>query len=399
MEKVQPDNFKFSLGGFSRTSWQVSWEGGKLLWRKFGPEWQELTCEEIEPSDEQWVAFWTTLDESRIWSWDEAYYTEATRAGEDLPEDASIEELAELSDNILSWAVEILLKDGRYIDSSGSNAVPGQTAKARASRQRRRRGGRSRRPQKPEAEVQESAGVTAIMLADSNAGIPDNTFDLFLEALKTLIQGRELGDEEQIPEAVETSFRGRTEKKRSKKSPLEVLEAETGEATRSRKKRRTLRRRDGSGSSKSETTRTTRKRSGRRRKGAGRPADGETVGTEGAGTEGVKKKRRRRRRRSDTTASSATGENKPGESGGENRSPARRRRRRRPAGSGSKPAGSGSTNGPSDSGARSAGGGSAGGQPARGQQAGGEGAPKKRRRRRRRRPGGKGDSAPASGGE
>ncbi|MGB1398392.1 MAG: hypothetical protein ACPG7R_11170, partial [Planctomycetota bacterium] len=176
MEKVQPDNFKFSLGGFSRTSWQVSWEGGKLLWRKFGPEWQELTCEEIEPSDEQWVTFWTTLDESRIWSWDEAYYMEATRAGEGLPEDASIEELAELSDDILSWAVEILLKDGRYIDSSGSNAVPGQTAKARASRQRRRRGGRSRRPQKPEAEVQESADNTAIMLADSNAGIPENTF-------------------------------------------------------------------------------------------------------------------------------------------------------------------------------------------------------------------------------
>ena len=158
------------------------------MWRKFGPEWQELASEEIQPSDDDWITFWNTLDESRIWSWDEAYYTEARRAGEDLPQDASIEELAELSDDILSWAVEILLKDGRYIDSSGSNAVPGQTAKSRSSRQRRRRGGRSRRDHKPEAEKAE-VELTAIMLADSNAGIPDNTFDLFLGALKTLIQG------------------------------------------------------------------------------------------------------------------------------------------------------------------------------------------------------------------
>ena len=385
MEKVQPDNFKFRLGGFSRTSWQVSWEGGKLLWRKFGPEWQELTSEEINPSDDQWIAFWTTLDESRIWSWDEAYYTEATRAGEDLPEDASVEELAELSDDILSWAVEILLKDGRYIDSSGSNAVPGQTAKARTPRNRRRRGGRPRRDPKPAAATEENTDTTAIMLADSNAGIPDNTFDLFLEALKTLIQGRELGDEEEIPAAVETSYRGRTEKKRSRKSPMEMLEAETVETTKTRKKRRTLRRRDGAASSKSETTRTTRKRSGRRRKGAARSANGETANAETAGAEGVKKKRRRRRRRpgrsnAEGAGSASGGDGKPAESGAENRSSTRRRRRRKPAGSGSGSA-------PTDS-APTAPGGS------------GEGATKKRRRRRRRRPGGKsGDSAPASGGE
>ena len=389
MEKVQPDNFKFRLGGFSRTSWQVSWEGGKLLWRKFGPEWQELTCEELEPSDEQWIAFWNTLDESRIWSWDEAYYMEATRAGEDLPEDASIEELAELNDDVLSWAVEILLKDGRYIDSSGSNAVPGQTARARTSRNRRRRGGRPRRDPKPETAAEENPDATAILLADSNAGIPENTFDLFLEALKTLIQGRELGDEEEIPSAVETSYRGRTEKKRSRKSPMEMLEAETGEATRTRKKRRTLRRRDGAGSSKSETTRTTRKRSGRRRKGAGRSAEGETVSAENAGAEGVKKKRRRRRRRpgrssAEGATTNAGNEARPAESGGENRSSSRRRRRRRPTGSGSgsaESAPSGNTSG------------SGGG--------GGEGATKKRRRRRRRRPGGGkgGDSAPASSAE
>ena len=161
------------------------------MWRKFGPEWQELASEEIQPSDDDWITFWNTLDESRIWSWDEAYYTEARRAGEDLPQDASIEELAELSDDILSWAVEILLKDGRYIDSSGSNAVPGQTAKSRSSRQRRRRGGRSRRDHKPEAEKAE-VELTAIMFADSIAGIPYNTLDLFLGALHTLIQGKDL---------------------------------------------------------------------------------------------------------------------------------------------------------------------------------------------------------------
>lgn len=353
------------------------------MWRKFGPEWQELASEEIQPSDDDWITFWNTLDESRIWSWDEAYYTEARRAGEDLPQDASIEELAELSDDILSWAVEILLKDGRYIDSSGSNAVPGQTAKSRSSRQRRRRGGRSRRDHKPEAEKAE-VELTAIMLADSNAGIPDNTFDLFLGALKTLIQGKELGDEEEIPSAVETSFRGRTEKKRSRKSPLEALESETAVTKKVRKKRRTLRRRDGAPSNKSETTNTTHKRSNRRRKGTSAAGEGDASQPQNSGAEGATKKRRRRRKRSGKPSTDAAGaptaaNASTAESGGENKPPRRRRRRS------NKPRNpedrSGQTNGPAKENG-----------PA------GEGAVKKRRRRRRRRPGNKeGESSPPAG--
>ena len=294
MEKVHPDNFKFHLGGFSRTSWQVSWEAGKLYWRKFAAEWQEVASEEIQPSDEEWLAFWNALDESRIWSWDEAYYSQASRAGEDLPDNASIEELAELSDDILSWGVEILLKDGRYIDSSGSNAVPGRTAKARSSRNRRRRGGRPQRNRKPSAEAESAA--PAIMLADSNAGIPEDTFDLFLGALRILIRGKEFGDDEVIPQAVETAFRGRTEKRRSRKSPIDLLEAETTEKAKPRKKRRTLRRRDGKTPNQSET-KTTRKRSRRRKKPA---KDGTGEGAAGAesksGSMVTRKKRRRRRR-------------------------------------------------------------------------------------------------------
>ncbi len=376
MEKVEPDNFKFRLGGFTRTSWQVSWEGGKLIWRKFAAEWQELTSEEIHPSDDEWTAFWSALDESQIWSWNEAYYLEAERACDQIPASASEDELADASDDIISWAVEVLLKDGRYIDSSGSNAVPGKTGRAKSPRNRRRRGGRSGRPQRsPEAT---EVAPTAVMVRDSNAGIPEDTFDIVLNAIKTLIKGKELGDEEQIPEAVETVFRGRTEKKRARKSPLELFEAEETETSKPKRRRRSIKRQDGSKDNRSEEQKTTRKKSRRRKKPTGEAVQRKDASQgENAATNPTRKRRRRRRKPAnpenrDSQATSTSAGNKP----------AARRPKQRPAGSSTQKANPDSAHS------------SAAPQ--------GDGAPgavkKKRRRRRRRKPAGDGSSAPKPSG-
>lgn len=135
------------------------------------------------------------------------------------------------------------------------------------------------------------------MVRDSNAGIPEDTFDIVLNAIKTLIKGKELGDEEQIPEAVETVFRGRTEKKRARKSPLELFEAEETETSKPKRRRRSIKRQDGSKDNRSEEQKTTRKKSRRRKKPTGEAVQRKDASQgENAATNPTRKRRRRRRK-------------------------------------------------------------------------------------------------------
>ncbi len=314
MEKVEPDNFNIKYGGFGRISWQVRWEGGQVVWRRFAPEWTEVATEEVKPEPQQWVDFWSALDESRIWDWNEVYYRSADRI--DVPDgeggkDAS-DSPPEDTDDVISWSVEILLKDGRLVDSSGSNAVPGETRRSRRGRGR----GRSRRNQPATASNQnagsetiapESAAVTSDPTVDgNNSGIPDDTFDRFLRALRALLGGREFADDdgEVIPEALPTQFRSRTAERKDRPDPFAEEEKKSSpKRSRSKRKVRSSRSRSESSSApRGEGGSSRRKRSRR----GGKKRTGETVASStaaGGETPNPARKRRRRRR-------------KPGQAGG-----------------------------------------------------------------------------------
>ena len=306
MEKVEPDNFNVKYGGFGRISWQVRWEGGQVVWRRFAPEWTEVATEEVKPEPQQWVDFWSALDESRIWDWNEVYYRSADRI--DVPDgDEGKDETdnpPEDTDDVISWSVEILLKDGRLVDSSGSNAVPGETRRSRRGRGR----GRNRRHQQSTAkdqttgsgtDVADSAAVTSEPIDDgNNSGIPDDTFHRFLQALRALLGGREFADDdgELIPEALPTQFRARTAERKDRPDPFAEEEKKSSpQRSRSKKRVRSSRSRSVSSSAPRGGGGTSQRKRPRR---GGKKRTGETVSsTTGAAGDAPNPARKRRRRR------------------------------------------------------------------------------------------------------
>ncbi|MDE0960895.1 MAG: hypothetical protein OSB09_08950 [Planctomycetota bacterium] len=390
MKKVEPDNFLVKYGGFGRISWQVRWERGQVKWRRFAPEWTEIASEEFQPEPQHWIDFWQSLDESRIWDWNEVYYRSAERASD--PKDENQED----SDDVISWSVEILLKDGRLVDSSGSNAVPGETRLSRRGRSRGRGRGRRDQPaaQKPPAKTQrdrsdETTDTTAdpteeIKPLNNNSGIPDDTFDQFLHALRLLLGGREFANDEigAVPETLPTQYRARTVERTDRPDPFAEEEKQAkpqgSPSRRSGRKpadgRRNVRGANSrtAASSSSNPDGTTRKRSRRSKK---RPGEG-TESTVAATGNPANPKRRRRRRPSKPAGAAQTG----GPS--------------RPESSGSS-GNSGDSRSPASSGAPRQGQGQGPGQEPRGD---GDGTQKKRRRRRRRRkPGGDGAAGSSAG--
>ena len=357
MEKVEPDNLDVKYGGFGRPSWQVRWEGGKLCWRRFEAEWTEVAEEEIQPETQQWLDFWEALDQSRVWDWNEVYYRAASRA--DQQQGSSDEEEKEADpDEVVSWSVAILLKDGRLIDSSGSNAVPGATRRSRRGRGQRR----GRRPEnKPDPVPSEETPATSETSDTpekeksdpSNVGIPADTFDQFLTAVRNLIGGREFADqnEDETPESLSTPFRTLTPKRKTPIDPFaedELIATQKKTHKRSKKrstsgKKRTMRRQEGGSES------TSGKRKKKRRRSGGKSDTGEKVGAENSPTTG--RRRRRRRKRSGNApggeSKAPQGKKNTQQSAGQGTSgdaPAkkkRRRRRRRPGGGSGKSGDSG----------------------------------------------------------
>lgn len=274
MAKLIPDTLSAVIGSFELPSWRIAWERNRLVWQEMGPEYEVLTEEEIEPSDEQWQDFWAELDEIQVWDWDSFYFNRSD--GEQT---------------VVSWELEILLNDGRMIDSSGSNAVPGETRELKKRRSR----------EKPPAESEEQKPDF------TNDGIPTDTFDRFVAALRILVGNRVFGNPESIPEKVATPARSLTTA-----APIKPV----------RKRRRRAKR-----GGKAETAGSSRSRSGRsssRRRSTSRSKNG-------SGEEAPPKRRRRRRRKG--PAKSAAGESNRSQSskseGDSSKNPAGRRRRRR----------------------------------------------------------------------
>ncbi len=361
MEKVEPDSLDVKYGGFGRTSWQIRWEGGKLVWRRFAAEWTEVALEEIQPESQSWVDFWQSLDKSKVWDWNEVYYRAAERAvDKNSPADveATEKDPAIDPDEVISWSVSILLKDGRLIDSSGSNAVPGATRRTRRGRGRGRGGPPSKR--EPAAEKPDSKNVTDDTVntatADpSNVGIPTDTFDQFIDAVKALIGGREFADilDEQAPETLPTQYRTLTPRRANRPDPFAQEELET--QTKKTRRRKKIGKRSSTsgrkqttrvGENKSENKTGQRKRT--RRKPTRQSEQGEKVASENA--EGAPRRRRKRRRsrkkgdgasvegnspqvKKTTTSGPQSGQpTKEGDGTGQKKKRRRRRRRRKPGG-------------------------------------------------------------------
>jgi hypothetical protein len=328
-------------GGFGRPSWQVCWGGRKLRWRRFEAEWTEVAEEEIEPETQQWLDFWQALDQSRIWDWNEVYYRAADRV--DQQKESSDDEQQEIEpDDVISWSVTILLRDGRLIDSSGSNAVPGATRRSRKGRGQRRAEKPERIPE-PVATEETPEKSDEQKSDPSNVGIPDDTFDQFLTAVRKLIGGREFAvqDGDETPETLATQFRTLTPKRKTRPDPF----AEDELATTIRKPRK--RSRTGAKRSTSGRKRTTRvpeggsegktgKRQRTRRPRGEKSEQGQKVGAENSSTAG----RRRRRRRKPSGDSPAGESNAPQEKkttpssdkhgqASSGTAPARKKRRRR----------------------------------------------------------------------
>ncbi|MEE2883259.1 MAG: hypothetical protein VYD70_05985 [Planctomycetota bacterium] len=350
MEKVEPDNLNVKYGGFGRTSWQIRWEGGKLCWRRFAAEWTEVAEEKIQPEEQHWLDFWQALDLSRIWDWNEVYYRAAERSDkeESTPD---TEELEVKPDDVISWSVEILLKDGRLVDSSGSNAVPGATRQSRSGRGQRR--GQNQKKTAVEVKTTESDSDTT-QLDPSNAGIPTDTFDQFLTAVRNLIGGREFADleESNTPNTLHTQYRTLTPKRKNRPDPFAEEEAA------SKKKKSSKRSKIGSKGSSSRRKRTTRvgedgsaskvsrRKKTRRKSRSSGQAQGEKVGTETSEATPRRRKRRRRKRSGAQSSGEGTTPQQKTTSGGPDaknqtatgdtptRKKKRRRRRRRKPGGG-----------------------------------------------------------------
>ncbi|HIA28384.1 MAG TPA: hypothetical protein EYN79_09810 [Planctomycetes bacterium] len=252
MKKLVPDTLNAVIGSFELPSWRVAWERKRLIWQSMGPEYEVLVEEEIKPADEEWLAFWEELDQIQVWDWDSYYFNRSD--GEN---------------SVISWGIQILLNDGRMIDSSGSNAVPGET---RALAKRRR--GKKEVPPAEETEP-----------TFTNDGIPIDTFDRFVTALRHLVDNRAFGDPESVPETVATPGRSLTTA-----APIKPV----------RKRRRRAKRTDSADASSSRGGKT--RKSSSRRRGAAR-------GKVESGEEAAPKSRRRRRRRKPDKSSAGEGGN------------------------------------------------------------------------------------------
>ncbi len=156
--KLEPDNLVVTIGGYSRQSWKLAWAKSHLIYTIFDQEYESRLEEKITPEPEFWRRFWASLDACGTWDWDSYYFANAEES--------------------TSWTVEILLKDGRYIDTGGSSSFPGlaESLAKSGSGDRRRRGA------PPEGAAEGSK---------ENGGAMEGAFALFLDAIRELIGGRE----------------------------------------------------------------------------------------------------------------------------------------------------------------------------------------------------------------
>ncbi|HYD52186.1 MAG TPA: hypothetical protein VEA99_06150 [Gemmatimonadaceae bacterium] len=100
-----PDALEFSYGGYGTASVSLQRDGGTIVYTR--TEWGGRAPAQVIgsiPSDEQWRAFWRSLDEAGVTRWRREYMAEGIADG-------------------MGWHLRIRV-NGRTIESQGSNAYP-----------------------------------------------------------------------------------------------------------------------------------------------------------------------------------------------------------------------------------------------------------------------------------
>ncbi len=175
--KLEPDTFAVTIGNYTHHAWKLVWEKTHLAYTIFDAEYEPRIEEKIVPEEEAWDRFWMVLDQVDAWNWDPYYFANVDEGEATL------------------WTVEVLLKDGRHLDTGGSSSFPGlaearahEASSGRGGRRRSGRGGRgggsssSNEPRTAPSETE-----------DASKNVRQNTlpFDEFLNAVRALIGGRE----------------------------------------------------------------------------------------------------------------------------------------------------------------------------------------------------------------
>jgi len=169
--KLEPDTLAVTIGNYTHHAWKLVWEKTHLTYTIFDAEYEPRVEEKIVPEEAAWDRFWMILDQVDAWNWDPYYFANVDEGEATL------------------WTIEVLLKDGRHLDTGGSSSFPGiaeaharEAASRRGGRRRGGRGGPGRGPD-PQTSGPEDA--------PKNAPGSDLPFDEFLNAVRALIGGRE----------------------------------------------------------------------------------------------------------------------------------------------------------------------------------------------------------------
>ena len=92
------------------TSYGAEIDGNRIIYKTFGDGYKLIKTQEINPTEKQWLAFWTALNKINIWKWETRYENPGVMDG-------------------TSWRV-CLQYGGKSIESSGSNSYPGDSDEA-----------------------------------------------------------------------------------------------------------------------------------------------------------------------------------------------------------------------------------------------------------------------------
>ena len=106
--RMKPEHLKIFVGGYTGSSFGVRWEDGTLFYDRFDYGYELAETVNLQPDDDTWKEFWSTLDEIGVWQWNPKYNNPAILDG-------------------TNWSVELSRGD-HNVDSQGSNCFPGNSS-------------------------------------------------------------------------------------------------------------------------------------------------------------------------------------------------------------------------------------------------------------------------------
>jgi hypothetical protein len=107
-----PSAFEVYVGTSRGLSYGAWWDGSRIVYESFGPDYAGWVQESVSPSQAQWRRFWRKLEEIGVWGWKERY-----EPGERFEPKAVVREG-------VHWSFT-LAHEGREATSSGDDAGPG----------------------------------------------------------------------------------------------------------------------------------------------------------------------------------------------------------------------------------------------------------------------------------